>query len=350
MQDSNYYQGLVCGITGASGVIGRALIEKLLESGAKIRAFDIRKNRIFDEEKITYFRGDILDFDSQILREFVKGCDIVFHLAAKMPQAHLDRDGFFKINVEATKNLLKIADQEKIKRFVFASSTEVYGAQFIKEPLKEDDEKIFTGPYSKNKYEVEQLIFSDQYNFEATALRMPMVFGPGFYHEKSILSMFFMVKYGLPIPIPAPKALVSFVASPDVASAFFLAARSEKAPGQAFNIAAADYPKMIDFFHELTKNLNSRSRPFSLPEALTRKLVDISKKRIERGKDKVLFNTPAELVPFIQTGGAYSIEKAEKLLGFNPEYSNVEAWSYAYDWFFSQDKKERFNIYFKYRV
>ena len=67
-----------------------------------------------------------------------------------------------------------------------------------------------------------------------------MIFGPGFYHERSILTTFKLLQHGLPIPLPAADAPVSFVSARDAAQAFELASLSVEADGESFNVAAPD--------------------------------------------------------------------------------------------------------------
>jgi nucleoside-diphosphate-sugar epimerase len=234
---------------------------------------------------------------------------------------------------------------------VFASTIEVYGPQERSDPLGEDDAKEFTGTYSRNKWEIEQMLLgSGQSGMDAVALRMPMIFGPGFYHEKAVLGLFGALKAGLPLPVPAPRAPVSFVASTDVAAAMVLAATTPAAGKQAFNIAAYDYPCMIDFFHELVALAGSRSRVVVLPEGLVDRALRAAERRASQGQTKVLGGTPAELVGFIRTGGAYAIDRARAVLGYEPRHSCASAWLGAYRWFWSLPPAMRYQVVFRQHV
>lgn len=343
------FNGATCGVTGASGVIGRTLIKHISERKGRIKALDLRYLKEFDDYKnLEFYQCDITK-DNNTIKTFANGCDFVFHLAAKMPQAKLNESGFHKINVEATLKVLQHCQEAKIKRFIFASTTEVYGAQYISEPLKEEDQKVFTGPYSRNKFEVEQNILNQDI-IEAVALRMPMIFGPGFYHEKSILALFWLLRYNLMIPVPVEDALVSFVSARDVAQAMIKAALVKDANKEAFNVACPDYPTMIEFFNELVKTANSKSKVVKLKRANAERVVAMANKRMQKGKDKALWGTPLELVPFILTGGAYSIKKAREILGFDPQDSCVDAWLTGYRWYFAQPMLEKFKTLFVYKV
>jgi len=356
-------EGSLCLVTGASGVVGRALVTELLACGAKVRASDVAP----PPDGFPPLAGDYEHLRRDLSKpgvaeELVDGCEVVFHLAAKMPQANLDEEGFRRANVGTAWAVADAAKRAGVRRMVFASTIEVYGPQERSAPLSEDDAKEFTGPYSRNKWEVEQMLLGSGASgagsshsdgdggMEAVALRMPMIFGPGFYHEKAVLSLFVALRAGLPLPVPAPRALVSFVASSDVAQAMRLAAVVPEAAGEAFNVAAPDHPTMLEFFHQLVELSGSRSRVLVVPERLVDRAIEGAKRRADAGRTKVLGGTPAELVGFIKTGGAYSIDKARSVLGYEPRHTCASAWLSAYRWFWSIPLKRRYAVMFRQHV
>jgi nucleoside-diphosphate-sugar epimerase len=335
-------------ITGAAGVLGRAVARIAIASGASVSYLDIRPcPDPFVREKARFVCAPLSD--RQALTELVEGADAVIHLAAKMPQARLSPDQFWAVNVGATLELARSAARAGLRRFVFASTTEIYGPQKCLRPITEEAEKLFTGPYSRNKYEVEQRLLPGDL-IETVALRMPMVFGPGFYHEKAIIATFWLLRLGLPLPVTAPDCLVSFVSARDAAQGILLAAVKDGAAGEAFNLAAPDTPTMLEFFLRLKRAAGSRSKPFVVPESLVQRATRYASESMASGRDKILFGTPAELVPFIGTGGAYAIDKARERLGYSPIDTTVDAWLTAYRWYFAVDRKERMRTTFLYRV
>ena len=99
-----------------------------------------------------------------------------------MPQARLSERVSYDINVRGTLNVADACAKNRVKRLVFASTTEIYGPQPITEPLDEGAPMLFTGHYSRNKFECEKrlLEYHREHGLEVTFLRMPMVFGPVF--------------------------------------------------------------------------------------------------------------------------------------------------------------------------
>lgn len=312
-------------ITGGSGVLGRALIRELRGQGTPVRVLDLKRPPQLPDD-VEYFPGSVLD--PAAVARAVAGVEVVHHLAASMPQADLSARGFWEINVGGTLLIADAAIRSGVRRLVFASTIEVYGLYYPPEfPITEASEKRFTGVYSRNKWECEQrlLALRQQRGLEVSFPRMPMIFGPGFYHEPSMTTLFRLIRHSRPVPVvAAPEAPWASVSSADAAQGFRLCATSPAADGEAFNFAAADAPACTAALTELIARVGSRSRLLKIPVAWTEKMVDLIE-RFEKYSP-----TPAELVRFALTGGVYSIAKAQRVLGYSPRRSAVDAMESAY--------------------
>ena len=323
-----------CLVTGGSGVLGQALTRALLDRGEKVRIFDLRPPEPLPGGA-EFVRGDVRGRKAAMAA--CAGCDGVFHLAACMPQARLGPADFWAVNVGGTLNLLDGCVRHRVRRFVFASTIEIYGPQ-RRLPLAEDAAKLFTGTYSRNKWECEAHCqsYRRSYGLEVSMIRMPMIFGPGFYHEKTTLTLFERVRKGRIIPIPGrPGIPYSCVAASDAAAAFLLASDREEADGEAFNIAAPDSPTVREFLEGFIRTVGSRSRTVVVPAWLIEPGL-----RLLYSLDITppLIRTPPELIPFAFTGGAYSIDKARRLLGYVPELTCAEAVAATYRWYHRKGK------------
>jgi len=312
-------------ITGGSGVLGRALARALLDKGETVRIFDLKEPPAEVRPRVEFVRGSIMDREAAIAA--CAGIEVIHHLAASMPQARLSPRGFWEMNVAGTLNAAEGARKHGARRLVFASTIEIYGLYYPEEfPVTEESEKRFTGIYSRNKWECEErlLELKEKTGLEVAFPRMPMIFGPGFYHEPSMMALFRNLRRGWPIPIPgAPEAPWASVSSEDAAEGFILAAAKPEANGQAFNLAAADAPACIEVLRELFRLTGSRSRVIVIPRWIVEPLVSLVE-RYEIGP------TPAELVRFALTGGIYSIEKAQRVLGYQPRHTAAQAMLTAY--------------------
>jgi len=176
-------------ITGADGFIGSHLTEALVEAGYNVRAFvcynsfnsngwlDTVSNEI--KKKINFFPGDIRDPNG--VREAMKGIDVVFHLAAliAIPFSYHSPDSYIDTNVKGTLNIIQAARENKVKRVLVTSTSEVYGtAQFV--PITELHQKQPQSPYSASKIGADAIAdsFYRSFDLPITIVRPFNTFGP----------------------------------------------------------------------------------------------------------------------------------------------------------------------------
>jgi len=164
-------------VTGAGGFIGSHLAERLVESGADVRAF-VHYNALESrgwlssskyQDSIEIIAGDICDTDS--VRNAVKGCDIVFHLAAliAIPYSYLAPESYVKTNVLGTLNIMRACMDYDVERFLNTSTSEVYGtAQFV--PITEEHPLQGQSPYSASKIGADKLVESFYLSFDLPAV------------------------------------------------------------------------------------------------------------------------------------------------------------------------------------
>ena len=318
-------------VTGGSGVLGRALVEKLLEAGEPVRVYDLEPPGVHGD-RVEFVAGDIRNRDQVI--SACAGCDTVFHLAAIMPQVRVKPAVFREVNVGGTLNVIRGCRTHGVERIVYASTIEIYGPQKDL-PLLEDAPKRFTGPYSRNKWECEGHLRRaiKEHGIDAVMLRMPMILGPGFYHEKTTITLLERVRAGKVVPLPAPPEIpYTAVSSRDAATAFLLASRSREAVGESFNISA-DFLPVRRFLESFIAAVGSGSHIVAIPPVLVRPWLRFFEKM---NLPPPLINTPPELLPFAMVGGAYDTTKAEKVLGYAPTMTCVEAMAALYEWYFHE--------------
>ena len=181
-------------VTGGAGFIGSHIVERLLKEGHFVRVLDNfssgkRENirhceepRRGDESISSNFElleGDIRD--QAACDKACQGIDYVLHQAAlrSVPKSMKDPLSYNEVNINGTLFMLQAALKNKVKRFVFASSSSVYGDtdQF---PEREDAYPLLISPYALSKLTNEYYcrIFSNAYGLETVGLRYFNVFGP----------------------------------------------------------------------------------------------------------------------------------------------------------------------------
>lgn len=163
-------------VTGADGFIGSHLTESLAQLGYDVKAFvmynsfgtwgwlDHCSPRV--KERIEVVSGDIRDPNG--VKEAMRGCDAVLHLAAliAIPYSYHSPDTYIDTNVKGTLNVLQAARAEGVKRIVHTSTSEVYGtARFV--PITEEHPILGQSPYSASKIAADQLAYSFYASFDS---------------------------------------------------------------------------------------------------------------------------------------------------------------------------------------
>ena len=156
-------------VTGADGFIGSHLTEALVRAGHEVKAFVLYNS--FNSwgwldhcptdvaGKFDVFSGDIRDPHG--VKEAMKGCDTVLHLAAliAIPYSYHSPDTYVDTNIKGTLNVLQAARDLDVRRLVHTSTSEVYGsAQFV--PITEEHPLLGQSPYSATKIGADQLAYS----------------------------------------------------------------------------------------------------------------------------------------------------------------------------------------------
>lgn len=140
-------------VTGSAGRVGRAVVAALRAKGRAVRGFDLKPSGMEGDEVI----GSLEDAD--LLARAVEGVTDILHLGAFMSWASADRDRMFAVNVEGTRKLLDAASAAGVRRFVFASSGEVYPEnrpEFL--PVTEEHPLRPNSPYGLTKLLGEELV------------------------------------------------------------------------------------------------------------------------------------------------------------------------------------------------
>jgi len=171
-------------VTGGAGFIGSNIVEELVKRGEEVRVLDNfstgkRENLKEFGKNIELMEGDIRSY--HIVQEAVNGVDVVLHQAAlpSVPRSIKDPITTNEVNIGGTLNMLDAAVKEGIKRFVFASSSSVYGDN-PELPKHEGMTPSPLSPYAVSKLAGENYcrVFSNLYGIATVCLRYFNVFGP----------------------------------------------------------------------------------------------------------------------------------------------------------------------------
>ena len=170
------------GITGGSGFIGHQIISLLLEKKYKVKSCDLAKPKNFLLKNKNFQFKKINLFDEKKLSTFFSDVDCVIHLAAYLGVLNTEKNPLecLDTNILGTKSILNVISKNKIKKFIFSSSSEVYGDQ-DKFPIKENFEYKIKSNYALSKITSEFYVksYAKKYNFNYNSIRFFNVYGSG---------------------------------------------------------------------------------------------------------------------------------------------------------------------------
>jgi UDP-N-acetylglucosamine 4-epimerase len=305
-------------VTGGAGFIGSNLCEAILNMGYKVRCLDDlstgkKENVEMFEGNPNYefIKGDIRDLDT--CKKACEGVDYVLNQAAwgSVPRSIEYPLLYEEINIRGTLNMMEAARQNKVKKFVYASSSSVYGDE-PNLPKREGKEGNVLSPYALTKKVDEEYgrLYKEIYGLDTIGLRYFNVFGRrqdpnGAY--AAVIPKFIkqLLNNERPTINGDGKQSRDFTYIENVIEANLKACKAdEKASGQAYNIAYGGREYLIDIYYELCKALDKDIEPIF-------------------GKDR-----PGD----IKHSNA-DISKAKELLGYNPEYDFAKGLKEAIEWY-----------------
>ncbi len=286
-------------VTGCAGFIGSNTVEYLLKEGYRVVGLDNfstgKKSNIEElrNPNFIFIEGDIRDLDTCV--NAVKGVDYVIHLAAlgSVPRSILDPKTTNDVNVSGMLNMLIAAKDEKVKSFVYASSSSVYGD----EPnLPKYEERIGNplSPYAVSKY-VDELyghVFHKLYGLNTIGLRYFNVFGrrqdPDSIYA-AVIPLFVSKLMNNEAPIINGDGLQSrdFTYIDNVIEANLKACLAKvEAFGKSYNIAFGGQTTVIELYNTMTSLLNINIDPVFGPD----RPGDIKHSNADISKAKEMFN------------------------------------------------------------
>ncbi|SET26598.1 NAD dependent epimerase/dehydratase, LLPSF_EDH_00030 family [Pseudobutyrivibrio sp. C4] len=259
-------------VTGSDGFIGSHLVEELVKKGYEVRAFvyynsfnnwgwlDTLPKDIMDHVEV--FAGDVRDPNG--VREAMKGCDAVFHLAAliAIPFSYHSPDAYVDTNIKGTLNILQAARDLGTARVLVTSTSEVYGtAQYV--PIDEKHPYQGQSPYSATKIGADRLAesFYRSFDLPVTIVRPFNTFGPRQSARAvipTIITQLLAGKEEIKLGSLTPTRDFNYVK--DTAHGFIAMYESDKTIGQEINIATQKEISIGQLAEELIRQINPNAK------------------------------------------------------------------------------------------
>ena len=305
-------------MTGGAGFIGSNLCEALTDMGYQVRCLDnlstgkrANVDLLIDRENYTFIEGDIRDLDTCM--SACEGVDYVLNQAAwgSVPRS-IEMPLFYEeVNIRGTLNMMEAARQQGVKKFVYASSSSVYGDHPVL-PKVEGQEGNLLSPYALTKRVDEEYgkLYTKLYGLDTYGLRYFNVFGrrqnPDGAYAAVIPKFIKQLLHGeVPTINGDGKQSRDFTYIDNVIEANLKAClASHEAAGQAFNVAYGGREYLIDIYYGLTKALGLDVEPNFGPD----RAGDIKHSNAD-------------------------INKAKTLLGYAPDWSFEKGIKTAIEWY-----------------
>ena len=315
-------------VTGATGFTGSRLCNRLVNEGQHVVAFvrSIQKAESLCKMGVECLQVDIAD--SKEVRKHFEDIEKVYHIAAAYRTEHSDHQEFFRVNVEATRNLLEAAKEFGVARFVHCSTVGVQGR--IDDPPADETYRFMPGDhYQQSKMDGELLArryFSE--GLPGAVVRPVGIYGPG---DTRFLKLFKPISKGFFVMIGTGKSLYHMTYIDDLVQGFILAGTHPEAIGQVFTIAGERYTTLGELVDMIADELGKSRFHLKIPYHPVLAASVVCEKVCK------LLNVQPPLYPrrveFFHLDRAFSIEKAKKILGYQPRVDLKEGLARTAAWY-----------------
>lgn len=300
-------------ITGATGFVGRRLVEVLYAKGFRLRLL-VRTLQPKQPAGIQQFVMHSVD-DHEAFLNACQGVDVVVHLGglAHITQARLASqvEPYEQINHHWTCNLVNAATRTGVSRFVFVSSIGVLATQTAPgQALKETDRCKPVNPYGKSKLAAEQSLqrLCEGTTLQWCVLRPPLVHGKG--APGNLRSMANWLKKGIPLPLRGVKNRRSLVHIDNLVQAIELAAQHPAARSEVFHLSDGVDRSTPQILRQAARSLGLKARLFWFPIVL----LTLAARLV--GKAGMVSQLTGDLV--------VDCSKIQSLLGYQPDTRPIE--------------------------
>jgi len=311
-------------VTGATGFVGSHVAERLVREGAHVRVLVREPRKLIDSvrDRVEVVRGDLLQPDC--FSAATADCEVVFHVAGWLStpnRLEIAR----AVNVTATRQLAETARSNNVQRFISTSSIAVYGP-VISGTIDETWPHWPVYAYAETKSLGERAAFETATDsFGVVVLRPAMIYGPRGDAWTTLPVQ--LAQRGLPMLIGGGHGFSHPVYVGNLVDAYLLAATRPEAIGEAFTICDCDVP-WREFYGHYAKMAGKPAR--SVPAAMATVAafgVEIAAKIAGR-----LPRVSRAMLGFTTGQCRFSIDKAKRLLGWEPSVSLDEGLQTTEKW------------------
>ncbi len=315
-------------VTGATGFTGGHLVCSLVADGHKVRVIVCSASRAAAlPDGVDVREADITD--PRAVARAVDGVGTIYHLAAAYREASHREQGYWDVNVAATRNLLEAASSSGIERFVHCSTVGVHG--HVANPPADESAPYSPGdPYQRTKCEAEilALTYARDRGLPLAVARPTAIYGPG---DTRLLKMFRMIANGTFVMLGKRDIYYHMVFVDDLVAGLKLLGTHPAALGEVFILGGERYYRLTTITAMIADLLGVRrpwlrlpARPFQIAGSLCEAVC------VPLGIEPPIYR---RRVDFFTKSRAFSIAKAQRLLGYQPQVQLEAGLRRTLDWY-----------------
>jgi UDP-glucose 4-epimerase len=321
-------------ITGGTGFIGSQLAREARTHGHEVIVTGLLNNEAEQAraDRLKAAGIDVVDGSLRVpsfARQLAQGCEGVLHLAAAQHAVNVPDQYFFDVNVEATRFLLESCVQAKVRRFVYVSSTGVYGAA-KGAAITEDTATSPDNIYGESKAAAEGVVRSFQDRIETTIARISETYGP---EDLRLLRFFKAARHGVSLVVGDGRNLHQPIHVHDVVRALLLAAEHPAANGETFLLAGPSPITSAEMLNTVSHLMKTRVRQIRLPLSPGIAAAGITERVCRRVGLPPPLHEPR--LDFFRKSFWFQTSKARNLLGFEPTISFRAGAADTFNWYCS---------------
>lgn len=309
-------------VTGGAGFLGINLVRHLLAHGQEVTSLDLAAFDYPERDRVRVIQGDIRRRDD--VARAMEGVQIVCHTAAALPL--YEPEDIRATDIDGTDIVIDIARARGVERFIHISSTAVYGIP-DHHPLREDDRLDGVGPYGEAKIAAEVICVEHRHKGMCVPIIRPKSFiGPERLGVFAMLYDWAREGHGFPI-LGNGRNRYQLLDVADLCDAIWLCATVDRErANDTFNVGAAEFTTMAEDFQAVLDHAGhgKKIRPMPATPLIW------TLRALERLRLSPLYKWVYETAA---TDSFVSIEKAQRVLGWQPRFSNQQALVRNYDWY-----------------
>jgi nucleoside-diphosphate-sugar epimerase len=313
-------------VTGGTGFLGQHLVAALRKRGDRVRTFARSARPATLPVEVEHRQGDVRD--AAALEAAFEGVDAAIHLVSNFRSAASDGEAH-AINVEGTDHVLRAAQRQRVARLVHCSTIGVHGS-VVEVPANEETPFNPGDAYQRTKLTAERraLQFQRDTGVPIAVVRPISLFGPG---DERMLKLFRMIQKGRFVLLGDGAAVFQPAYVEDVVQGFLLCLERDAAVGEAFIVGGEEYLPLRDLVQRIAEHLavappwlRLPMAPFSLAASACEAIFP------PLGLEPPLHH---RRLSFYRNQRAFRVDKAKRLLGFQPQLSLDQTLARTIAWY-----------------